>query len=121
MLDNNQPENIYDTLDTEGQQENLQVEEETLPIDDSELPHEIAECGSVDFVDSDYAKFKPLPSKDIATMKNEACQLSFEQRVVFDKIVKFCKDEVIAERMMILCLNHLLSLLMVVLALVKHT
>ena len=43
VSDNNRPEHIYDTLDTERQQENLQVEEETLPIDDSELPHEIAE------------------------------------------------------------------------------
>ena len=51
---------------------------------------------NLDFVDSDYAKFKPIPSKDISVMKNEACQLSFEKRIVFDKIVKFCKEEIIA-------------------------
>ena len=99
--DDTRPEHLFDTLDAEGQQENLDVEEDILPIDDTELPQEYGDNQSLDFVDSDYAKFKPIPSKDILTMKKEASQLSLEQGIVFEQIIKFCKDEIIAEKMAI--------------------
>ena len=119
--DDTRPEHLCETLDGEGQQDNLDVQDMMLPVDDAELPAETGENESLDFMDSDYAKFKPIPTKDITTMKNEACHLLFEQHMIFDKIVTFCKDEIIAEKMMILCLYLLLSLLMVVLELVRHT
>ena len=96
--DDTRPEHLCETLDGEGQQDNLDVQDMMLPVDDAELPAETGENESLDFIDSDYAKFKPIPTKDITTMKNEACHLSFEQRIIFDKIVKFCKDEIIAEK-----------------------
>ena len=95
--ENNRPEHIFDTLDAEGQQENPDVQEALLPVDDSELPQEVGEHGNLDF-DGDYAKFKPIQLGDLATMKSEACQLSLQQRIVFDKIIKFCKGEIIAEK-----------------------
>ena len=92
------PEHIFDTLDPEGQQENLDLNEEILPLDDSELPAETEQRESLDFTDPDYGKFKPLPLRDIKTMKTDACQLSFEKRIIFDRIIKFCKEEVIADK-----------------------
>ena len=96
--DDTRPEHLCDIMDSEGQQENLDVQDTILPLDDSELPQEVGDNQSLDFVDSDYAKFKPIEQKDIKTMKKEASQLSFEQRIIFDKIVKFCKEEIIAEK-----------------------
>ena len=96
--DSTRPEHLCDTLDGEGQQENMDVEDALPPIDDSELPQEVGENESLDFIDSDYARFKPIASKDIGVMKNEACKLSLEQRIVFDKIIRFCKEEIIAEK-----------------------
>ena len=92
------PEHIYDTLDGEGQQDNLDTEETMLPIDDSELPQELGGNESLDFTDPDFAKFKPIPLKDVSVMKKEVCQILFEQRIVFNKIVKYCKDEMIKEK-----------------------
>ena len=98
LSESTRPEHIFDTLHPEGQQENLDLQEDNLPVDYSELPAETEQSKSLDFADSDYAKFKPLPIKDDSTMKTEASQLSFEQRIIFDKIIKFCKEEVIAKK-----------------------
>ena len=94
--DDTRPEHLCETLDGEGQQDNLDVQDMMLPVDDAELPAETGENESLDFIDSDYVKFKLIQTKDIDTIKNEACQLSDEQRIIFDKIVKL--DEIIAEK-----------------------
>jgi len=54
--DSSRPEYIYDTLDGEGQQENLDDKDLILPIDDSELPQELPEHENLGFVDPDHAK-----------------------------------------------------------------
>ena len=63
-------------------------------IDDSELPEEPSIIGK----SSGGCKFKPIIPDEKGQMKENARKLSFEQRIVFDNIVSYCKDVVIAKK-----------------------
>ena len=88
------PIDAYDMLDAEKQQEDSDDAENLEPIDDSELPEEPENVAK----SSDGSKFKPIIPDEKNQMKEYARSLSFEQRVVFDKMISYCKDVVMARK-----------------------
>ena len=91
--DENRPIDAYDMLDAAKQQEDSDDADNLEPIDDSELPEEPSNIGKPS---SDGCKFKPIIADDIAQMKENVRKMSFEQRIVFDQVISYCKDVVIA-------------------------
>ena len=97
--DSIKPTHLSENLDVNAQQENLQDQEELdelNPLDTSDLPVE---------ADNDHKKEKPdgcpykpitIPSRD--EMFQRARNLSFAQRIVFSKVVTYCKSVIMAER-----------------------
>ena len=92
--DENRPIDAYDMLDSTKQQEDSDDADNLEPIDDSELPEEPSNIDK----HSDGSKFKPIIPDEIAQMKENVRKLSFEQRIVFDKVISYCKDVVMARK-----------------------
>ena len=86
---NFRPSHIYETLDTEFEQDNKDDEEICEPLDTTELPTEQNEMKNMKPDSS--SKYKPILVEADELMRESARGLSCEQRIVFDKIVQFCK------------------------------
>ena len=80
---------MYENIDVAGQQENLDNEEMMEPRDDSILPY--LEDSPPQNSRSD-GIFRPIVVEEDEVMLEMARNLSFEQRIVFDQMVKFCKS-----------------------------
>ena len=85
----NRPQHLLETLDVAGQQENLDNEEILESLDTTVLPEE--ESISVNVKPSGLL-FKKIEIDKEDIMLQTARSLSFEQRIVFDQAVKFCKE-----------------------------
>ena len=88
--DDARPLHLYN-IDAAGEQENLDNEEILESLDTNELPSDESEMKNVQ---SDGSMFKPIIVDEPEVMLQYARSLSFEQRIVFDKVVKFCKEVV---------------------------
>ena len=91
------PENVrpihLEEMDIAGQQNNLDDKKELEPLDNTELSDEETESTiESKNVRSDGCVFKPIVVDEEDQMLQHARSLSFEQRIVFDKIVTFCKS-----------------------------
>ena len=85
-------------MDAAGEQENLDDEEELEPLDTTELPEEEPDTSGKRNVKSTLSLFKPIVVDEMEVMLNLARSLSFGQRIVFDKIIKFSKEVLRANR-----------------------
>ena len=80
-------------FDVEGEQKNLYHEDLIEPMDSTELPDDENDSKKEKKNSKpDGCLFKPIVVDEEEVMLNHARSLSFEQRIVFDKIVKFCKS-----------------------------
>ena len=83
------PEQLLDQIDASGRQEDADDEPEVPPIDDSELP------GEEKYIEQSFAdgsKFKPIELPAEQQMVEDVLKMSFGQRLVFDKVISYCKD-----------------------------
>ena len=87
---------IFDTIDGNAEQENLDDALEMEPIDDLELPQEQDEqqIGAVSG-GSESFKFKPITFGDEDEMRADVKSLSYEQRMAFDFVIQLCKKKVV--------------------------
>ena len=93
---------IVDTTDAVGQQENLDDAKELEPPDLTELPEELLPKNK------DQSKFIPIDVSDKEELVELVKNMSFEQRIGFDKIMNYCKEVVTPkpENVLILILMH---------------
>ena len=94
--DNERPAHIYDNLDPEGQQDNLECEEELEPIDTSELPDEEPTIpnpkeSQKGGVTKESFITRPIVIGTDQQMYEDARNLSFEQKLVFNIFMDFCQ------------------------------
>lgn len=87
-------QDVYDILNTAMIQEDSDDAESLEPIDTSELPDDPKPMSKP----KEGCKFKPIIPDEIEEMKLNVRKLSFEQRIVFDKIISFCKDVVMSRK-----------------------
>ena len=89
------PAHIYDNLDAEGQQDNLECEEEMEPADTSELPDEPTEppksSSNNKATKKESCIVKPIVLVSDEQMFQNARALSFDQKVVFNQFIDFVK------------------------------
>lgn len=84
---------LYDVIDPEGQKENMEDEEDMEPVDLFELPDEMEPPPKMkNNASSKEMIVKPIILEDVATMKAMARDLSYEQRIVFDKMIHYVKS-----------------------------
>ena len=95
--DNLKPQHLYDTLDPIGQQENIEDRANIPPADMSELPDEEGHEKSESSI-PDGPKFKQIKVDSDEEMRADVRKMSFEQRIVFDKVIQYCKDVIIARK-----------------------
>ena len=86
--DDTRPMHMLENIDTTGQQQNMDDEEAMEPLDTTELPKEDSQSKNVR---SD-GIFRPIIVEEDDVMLEMARNLSFEQRIVFDHIIQFCKS-----------------------------
>ena len=95
------PAHIYDNLDPEGQQDNLECEEQMEPLDTSELPDEPTNPPQMNAKNRASRKesciVKPIELGTDEQMLQDARSLSFEQKVVFNMYIDFIKKIIIKE------------------------
>ena len=87
-------------LDAAGEQDNLECEDEMPPLDRSELPPEVDNQPTTNQNASSYqeaTKAKRIDAEDLEAMINDCRSLSYEQKVVLNKVVHFCKALLIAK------------------------
>ena len=100
--DTARPSHLSDSvslIDSTAQQNNIedQVElNEISPLDTSDLPIEAGDDKRGETPDGSPYKPIVIPPRD--QMFQSARQLSFSQRIVFDKVVTYCKSVIMAER-----------------------
>ena len=90
---------LGDGIDPSAQQEDeedIQELEETNPLDTSELPEEPENKKAKSNIDG--SPYKPIPVCSQNELYEKARNLSFEQRIVFDKVLSFAKSIVSAEK-----------------------
>ena len=93
------PLHLADNIDPNNQQENLDDEEileETNPLDTSDLPNETGEKKSEKKPDG--SPFKPIQIPAQNEMIRGAQSLSYNQRIVFDKMISYSKSIARAEK-----------------------
>ena len=93
------PIHLGDNIDPNAQQENEDDEvelQQTNPLDTSELPPEAD--SKRDKKKPDGSPYKPIPMCTQDEMMQKARSLSYNQRIVFDKIVTFSKSVIRAEK-----------------------
>ena len=87
--DDGRATHLLEGIDANGQQENLDNEDIQEPMDTSVLPEEEPAPKNIK---SDGCLFKPIVVDEDEYMLERVRSLSFEQRIVFDKFVKFTKS-----------------------------
>lgn len=98
-LDNpqeNRPKHLFDTLDSTLEQEEADDKELEIPVD--ETPAEFEEDKQTTKIEG--SKFKIPIVDDDETMRKLARSLSTEQRLIFDKLVDYCKKFVSSQKIM---------------------
>lgn len=85
---------VYNTLNASMIQQDCDDAESLEPIDKTKLPDELETIRKP----RDGCKFKPIIPDEIEEMKLNVRKLSFQQRIVFDKIISYCKDVVMARK-----------------------
>ena len=93
------PLHLADAIATDAEQANIddQVEmEETNPLDTSDLPAEAGDKKTTRKPDG--CPYKPIPVSTRDELIQKARSLSYNQRLVFDKMVTFAKSVVRAEK-----------------------
>ena len=93
------PEHIYDAIDPIAQQMNAEDAEECPPLDTTELPDEEESDPSTErkpkasgsFM-TDYRKTKPIILGSDDEMLDDARTLTYEQQIIFDKIMLYAKQ-----------------------------
>ena len=96
--ENTRPTHISDTIDANAQQEDMDDQEDldvNDPLDTSELPDENDKKGKSNL---DGCPYKPIPRAEKDELIQMARNLSFEQRVAFDKQITYCKSILRAEK-----------------------
>ena len=91
IIENNndtRPKHLCEMIDPAGEQENLDDMEIQEPLDTSELPQEEQAPINVKPVG---LLFKKIEVQEHNVLLDMARGLSFEQRIVFDLIIQFCK------------------------------
>ena len=83
------PTNVSDLLDPTFQQENYDDLDECEPMDTTNYP---CEEDMQQKSSRESTKFKQIILDDDDTMRSEARCLSFEQRIVFNNFINYCKD-----------------------------
>jgi hypothetical protein len=86
--DDGKAKHLYENIDVAGQQENLDNEHDIEPLDTTVWPEEDPQPKNIK---SDGMFFKPIVVDEDEIMLEMARSLSFEQRIVFDKLIRFCK------------------------------
>jgi hypothetical protein len=86
--DDTRPMHMLENIDTTGQQENMDDEEVMEPLDTTELPKEESQPKNV----MSDGIFRPIIVEEDDVMLEMARNLSFEQRIVFDHMIQFCKS-----------------------------
>ena len=86
--DDAKAQHLYENIDVAGQQENLDDEHDIEPLDTTVWPEEDPQPKTIK---SDGMFFKPIVVDEDEVMLEMARSLSFEQRIVFDKLIRFCK------------------------------
>ena len=84
---------VYETINAQNEQQNLDNVDEMEPIDTSELPKESDEqhFDSTDTTES--FKFKPIQFESDEEMREQLKSLSFEQRLALDQVVQVCRKK----------------------------
>ena len=90
----NKTKDIYDLIDGATRQEDSDDAENLDQIDDSPLPDEPRVPG----YQASGGKFKPIIPDEFQIMKKNARMLSFEQRIIFDRIISYCLDKRMARK-----------------------
>ena len=93
------PLHLADDIDPSAQQNNEDDREEmeiTNPLDTSELPKESEDKKDKKIPDA--SPYKPIPSATHEELIQKARNLSFNQRLVFDKMIAFSKSLIQAEK-----------------------
>ena len=85
--ENTKPKHLYDMVDPINQLQNVEDKANCPPIDKSVLPPEPCEESK-----SIAENFKRIIIDDDEKMRQDVRNFSPEQRKVFDKVIKFCKD-----------------------------
>ena len=89
------PSDLLDTLDPLARQENADDNEEMPKIDESVLPDVETKPASR----PDGCRFKPiLITSTEDEMIDDIHKMSFEQRIVFDTVIGYCKDILMSRR-----------------------
>ena len=83
------PTHIFDSLDATAEQQNEDDAKEAEPIDTNVYP---CEEDSLNTHTNQESKFKPILLKDDEQLKHDARCLSFEQKIIFDKIISWCSQ-----------------------------
>ena len=87
---------VYETIDAQNEQENLDDADDLQPIDLSELPKEFdgGEQHSDDVIaNTESFKFKPIQFGKEEDMRDKLKSLSFEQRVALDQVIQLCRKK----------------------------
>ena len=92
------PAHILDGIDVAGQEDNLECEDLMPPLDTTELPEEGEAQRDLQNQGNQPERFvmKPIVVDNEETMKTNARNLSFEQKVVFNEAIHYLKCLVIA-------------------------
>ena len=94
--DYERPAHFYENLDPEGQQDNLEALSEMEPLDTTELPEEVDPSNNIPRPKAtakkkENIKIKEIKLDDPRVMIENARNLSFSQKVVFNDVIDFCK------------------------------
>ena len=92
--DQKRAQDVYDILNTAMIQEDSDDAESLEEMDTSELPNEPKTVSKP----RDGSKFKPIIPDEIEEMKLNVRKLSYEQRIIFDRIITYCKDVVMSRK-----------------------
>ena len=96
------PAHIYENLDAEGQQDNLECEDDMEPLDETELPDEPEDPNNPrrrpskkPGLNRESFIVKPMVLPNREQMIQNARSLSFQQKLAFNKFVDYCKRIII--------------------------
>ena len=96
------PAHIYENLDAEGQQDNLECEDDMEPLDETELPDEPEDPNNPrrrpskkPGLNRESFIVKPMVLPNREQMIQNARSLSFQQKLAFNKFVDYCKKIII--------------------------
>ena len=84
---------VFDTIDANNEQQNLDDAEDAEPLDLTELPQESDDKNFAAKINSDSCSFKPIKFGNEDDMLAYVASLSYEQRLAFDIVLQNCKKK----------------------------